>query len=220
MINNLLILDSMNENDRRALITVIVIAVVLFLLLGFIGMGIRKTMQIQGNKMETMMHDVVKTGIVSSPRQFKAFARKKNRRLLYRETLRPFGVGLLGLAAWTISNIITGDWGLNFFYVFFDELFVHFTWPTTQFFGLTIVSNWPQAIEGTPNFQLNHLGAYISAALFLIAIAWFAFVCQAFLSRTIRMYNLSRTIYEKRLEGYNANEAMGITPTQAPTQED
>ena len=113
----------MSENDKRALIALVIILVILFVLIGLLGMAVRKTMEYQGKRADTLMHDVTITKVVTTPLQFRVLGRKKNHRLLYRQSLWPFLVALTGLIIWIIASLATRNWTENIFADFGDLFF-------------------------------------------------------------------------------------------------
>ena len=72
---NLFIL--LSESDKKALIVLLVIAMVLFLIIGLLGVAVRKTMIYQGKKADNMLHDVAITHVVDTPAAFKKLGLKK-----------------------------------------------------------------------------------------------------------------------------------------------
>ncbi len=79
-------------------------------------------------------------------------------------------------------------------------------------FGIWIFARWPESVEGYPRFDVNNLVAYIVAFLYTADLIWYAVICQAYLARFFRIQRLSRSIYEKSLEGFKAQEDIPITP--------
>ena len=201
-----------NEADHRALIIAIIILVVLFFIIGLIGMGIRALMAIQAKRIETAMADVTKTHVVQTPDEFRKLAIKKSNRMLYRDTLVPFLLCFIGLLIWTIGNLIYHRWGANIF-ADFQDLFFSFDWEAegviVKVFGLSLVGQIPP-VSHRPEFILDHLCNYFAVAFFLVSWVYYFVVCQAFLSRLYALFHLGRTVFEKSLTDYHADD--GDTP--------
>ncbi len=201
-----------NEADHRALIIAIIILVVLFFIIGLIGMGIRALMAIQAKRIETAMADVTKTHVVQTPDEFRKLAIKKSNRMLYRDTLVPFLLCFIGLLIWTIGNLIYHRWGANIF-ADFQDLFFSFDWEAegviVKVFGLSLVGQFPP-VSHRPEFILDHLCNYFAVAFFLVSWVYYFVVCQAFLSRLYALFHLGRTVFEKSLTDYHADD--GDTP--------
>lgn len=211
----------LSDADRRALIIMLVILVLLVLIIGLIGVAVRATMRHQAERADTMMHDVAVTHVIDNPHAFRKFGFKKNNRALYRDSLWPFAIALAGVVVWAIFNIAVSRWNENP-WEHFGELFFRFKWDNADYpdsdplwvkvFGMTIVARWPETIEGYPRFEVGHLCSYIAVGLWIVAILWYAYACQAYISRAIRIYKRSNTVYKKSLEGFNANANIEITP--------
>lgn len=211
----------LSETDRKALIVLLILLVLLILIIGLIGMAVRATMKYQAKRADTMMHDVVKTHVIDSTKAFRRFGMKKNNRALYRDSLYPFLVALVGVLVWVFFNLATGRWGENV-WGHFGELFFRFKTDNSQYpaddplwvkvFGITLIARWPELVEGYPRFEVAHIASYIEVALWLVAIFWYAYCCQAYIARFVRIYRRSTSVYEKSLEGFNANADIDITP--------
>ena len=196
-----------NEADHRALVIGIIILVVLFFFIGLIGMAIRAIMSIQTKRIETAMSDVTKTHVVKNTKEFRTLALKKSNRMLYKDSIIPFLIAIAGILAWAISNLITQRWGANIFSDF-GELFFSFNWNADgviiSLFGLKLIGAFPP-VASSPTFVLEHLGNYIAVALFITSWVYYFVVCQAFLSRLYALMHLGRTVFEKTLSDYKAD---------------
>ena len=209
----------LSETDRRALIILLVILVLVVLLIGLFGVAVRTIMKYQAKRADTMMSDVARTHVIDNGRAFRAFGFKKNNRALYRDTLIPFLIAMVGLTIWIVFNLATGRWGENV-WEHFGELFFRFKLSNADYppddplfvkvFGITLIARWPAAVEGYPRFEVSHIASYIEVFLWLIAIGWYALMCQGWIARMVRIYRRSVTVYEKSLEGFNANEDIHI----------
>lgn len=204
----------LSESDKKALIVLLVIAMVLFLIIGLIGVAVRKTMIYQGKKADNMLHDVAITHVVDTPAAFKKLGFKKNCRKLFKESLYPFLIAFVGVMVYVITNIATSRWNENPFSIF-SELFFSFDWNAegvwTKVFGITLLASFPP-VSHSPTFVLANLPFYIAAACFYVAIAYYLVVCQAFLSRAIMINRRASSVFEKSLEGFKASEDIKITP--------
>ncbi|MCR5348854.1 MAG: hypothetical protein K6E59_04525 [Bacilli bacterium] len=219
--NNILVSVELSDTDRRALIVMLVVLVVLVILIALLGMALRAIMHIQADRADTMMHDVAVTHVIDNPKQFRMFGFKKNNRALYRDSLKPFLVGLVGVLIWVIFNLATGRWADNP-WEHFGELFFRFKWDNADYpatdplwvkvFGMNLLARWPDIVEGYPRFAVEHLASYFEVAFWIVAIGWYAFCCQGYIARAARIIRRSHSVYKKSLEGFNANADIEITP--------
>ncbi len=207
---------TMSETDKRALIIFLIIAIIVFIIIALIGFAVRKTMSFQMKRADTMMHDVTVTHVVNSSKQFRRVGRIKNCRLLYRQTLVPFLIALIGLVIWIITAAVTSNWVLNPFEDSKD-LFFAYDWAEeglfVNVFGLTLLSRWP-TVSHSPEFLIEHLPSYIIALSWVIAGIYYLVVCQAFFSRMIMIWRRSHSVFEKSLEGYHASRDIDIKPKE------
>ena len=206
---------SLSDTDRRVLVIALIIILIAFLLAALIGIAIRHTMLYQSKRADAFMHDVAVTHVVATPKEFRALGFKKNNRILFRSSLIPFGIGILGLLIWIISNIASGRWGENIFVVW-SELFFHFDWKGTpedpvfvKVFGMSLLARFP-SVSAAPTFRVEHIPAYIEVFLFLTSWIYYAVVCQAYIARLIMIIYRSNDIFEKSLEGFKANKDIVI----------
>lgn len=229
--NNLFLVSvALNESDRRLLIILIIILFVLFLLLGFLGMAIHKTMVHQAEKVDTIMSDAARTHVVDSPKSFKRLAIRKSNRLLYKQTLIPFAISALALLIWVFCCLGFDTWEENIF-AHFSELFFHYEWNAeaevyrddpliVKVFGISMLARFP-SLTHKPAFVLEHLPAYIEVALFYVSWIWYAYLCQAWLSRFVMIYHRARTIYSKSLKDFKAEDDIKYTAKNpAPPSQD
>ena len=211
----------LSETDTKALIILLIVFVIVILLIGLFGVAVRAVMRYQAKRADNMMHDVAVTHVIDNPKSFRRFGFKKNNRALYRDMLYPFAVALIGVLIWVIFNLATGKWSENVF-DHFGELF--FRWKTdnadypaddplwVKIFGITFLARWPETVEGYPRFDVAHIASYIEVTLWIIALIWYAYACQGYIARMIRIIRRSSSVYEKSLEGFNANTQVEITP--------
>ncbi len=220
MINLSLVSVSMSDSDKRLLIILIIILFVLFLLLGFLGIAIHKTMVHQAEKVDTIMSDAARTHVVDSPKSFKSLAMRKSNRLLYKQTLIPFAISVVALLIWVFCSLGFNTWTENIF-AHFSELFFHYEWNASaeiyrddplivKVFGISMLARFP-AVTHKPTFVLEHLPAYIEVALFYVSWIWYAYLCQAWISRFVMIQHRARTIYSKSLKDFKAEEDIKYT---------
>lgn len=87
--------------------------------------------------------------------------------------------------------------------------------PRVTFFGFTLISDWPP-LSHTPTFHVEAIISYIILPLFVVSIVWYLVTVQAYIARTFRLLKLSRSIYGKNLDNYNAATNTFIAPEQKP----
>ena len=110
---NQVVFIQLSENDKRIIIAVFLILILLFVLIGFIGSLIVRTMKWQGKKCDTLVSDVVTNHIVTTPLQLRLYARKKNIRYFIKQAWIPIILILVGVLVIVIRDAITQDWSYN-----------------------------------------------------------------------------------------------------------
>ena len=209
MISPMLI--ALTETDKRVLIALCFVLIFAFILLGYIGLLIQRVMKNQGMKMDTMMHDIVITRVVSNKKQFIKCARTKNWVYFFKQAWIPLIILAVSFLIWITAQSIY-EFNYNLFdtqKTGFTTLFFTFNWEDpelyTKVFGLTLLAKWPE-LANTPHFEVEALFSYFFLPTFLTGIIWYLILLQALIARTYKMYRLADAIYEKSLEGYNINK--------------
>ena len=191
----------LSENTKKALIILFLIFIILFVLIGYISLAVEGVMKKQGTKADEMLSDVVRAEYFDKEKPFRKFAWKKNMKVFYYEARIPF---LILLGAWftyVLFCLFTGKWGynpLNRVDGFGTLLFEFGEWPKEKFFGITLISGWPE-IVGKPHFVPLAIFSYIFVPANIVGIGWFLFCTQAYIARVIRIRKIARGIYRKKL---------------------
>lgn len=211
---NPILLIKLSENDKRVIIAIFLILILVFVLIGLIGSLIVRTMKWQGKKCDTLVSDVVTNSIITTPSQLRVYARKKNARYFIKQAWIPILLILTGVLIIIIRDAVKSDWSYNPFNIndgFGTLLFIcdfeHAQYVTI--FGITVLADWPPFI--TPHFEQAALVSYFAVPPLIIGACWYLVAAQAYLARTIRAYKLSKTVFEKSLEDFNQNTPLNQT---------
>ena len=215
---NPLFLLKLSENDKRIIIAICLVIILLFVLIGFIGSIVLRTMKWQGKKCDTLVSDVVVNRIVTTPHQLRVYARKKNTRYFIKQAWIPIILIIAGIIILIIHNSVTDNWSYNPFNI--DDGFgtLLFVWDFkdpdsyTKVFGIKVMASWPP-LANEPHFAVEALASYFAIPFLFVGAGWYLVVAQAYLARTIRAYKLSKQVFEKSLEGFNQNTPVN---TQLP----
>ena len=213
------LLIKLSENEKRVIIALLIVFILIFVLIGLLGSLVVKTMKYQGKKMDNLVSDVVTTRVITTKKKFFPYARKKNRLQFFKQSYFPIILLTIGLAILLIFEATHG-FKYNPFNTDdgFGTLFYTFNLSnkeayTTKIFGLTVISSWPP-IATEPHFVWKAWAAYLSLPIILVGGLWYLVTAQCYLARTIRMYKLASTIFDKSLEGFNQNTPMNTNPMQ------
>lgn len=210
---NPVILIQLTENDKRILIALLLVIILVFVLIGLLGSLIVRVMRWQGRKCDTLVSDVVTYRIVKHAKQLKKYARKKNARYFIKQAWIPILIIVLGALAILIHGIVTKNWLYNPFNK--DDGFgtLLFIWDFndadsyTVVFGLKVLAKWPPLIS-SPHFVVNAIYSYIAIPCFIVGGIWYFIAAQAYLARTIRAHALAKKVFEKSLENFDQNSPL------------
>ncbi len=216
----------MDSSDKKLLIALLVIFVILFIIIGLIGMGIRKLMEIQGNRIDREMGNVARTGVVYDPETFKKLAREKNSRIYFQQSALPIGIATVGILIFVFANAATKRWGDNLFEQF-GTLFYRFDWDNPdnfhEFFGITILCQFPPLMDdaygGKPYVDPDYWLAYTVIPIWTTAIVYYLVVSLAFLSRHFRINQRASSIYDHKLGEFNYYDAFAMKGNPAKKAE-
>lgn len=211
------VLLKLSENDKRIIIAICLVIILLFVLIGVVGSIVVRTMKWQSKKCDTLVSDVVVNRIVTTPHQLRVYARKKNIRYFIKQAWIPILLILTGVLIIIIHNAVTKNWSYNPFNIedgFGSLLFVwDFKDPDsyTKVFGITVMASWPP-LANEPHFVVEALASYFAVPLVIVGACWYLVVAQAYLARTLRAYKLSKQVFEKSLDGFNQNTPINPQP--------
>ena len=203
----------LSEGDKRLIFVIFLALLILLIIIGAIGYLITKVMKYQSTKLETAVYDVVVTKVITDEKAFKKYAWKKNVQMLLKQTWIPILIIAFGFLILLIRAIIYNNWTYNAFNYTdgFGTLFHVWDWktvPTTKIFGITVISEWPRALN-TPHLEGHAWAAYIFAPCLIVGGIWYILAVQAFFARLFKTKSLAHSVFKKSLENYN--QARGFT---------
>jgi hypothetical protein len=181
----------------------------------------------QGKKMDTLIHDVVVSKVITDKKQLNRYGDKKSWALFFKQSA--IGLLLIALAfvALLIQFFITNHWPDVFDYQHegFTTLFHIFDWGNEKYyttvFGIKVLASWPGLLN-SPHFEVAALGSYFFLPLFSVGLGWYLVSVLSLISRKLRLIDRKNNIFEKTLEGYNQNTGFATAqqnnPQQAPQQ--
>ena len=210
---NPVILIKLSENDKRVIIALLFVLILVFVIIGLLGSLIIRTMRWQGKKCDTLISDVVTHRIIQNPHQLRKYACKKNARYFIKQAWIPVLIILIGAGALIIHNIVNKNWAYNPFNKddgFGTLLFLwYFSDPDsyTVVFGLKILAKWPPLMN-RPHFVVEAIFSYICVPCFIVGGIWYFVAAQAYLARTIRAHALAKKVFEKSLDNFDQNSPM------------
>lgn len=196
-------LIKLTENDKRLIIVVLLLFILLFVIAGYVGLLVRKIMNAQASKADDMLHDVVEAGVITNERKLFLFGIKKNYREFFRRAWIPFLIMLVGSTVLLLNCAFSKNWSYNIWDYEkqgFNTLFYVHDWSvffTSSEEGFAIT--WPKLIS-TPHFSTEAWASYIFVPSMIVGGSWFTFQVQGYIARTIRIYKISKKAFRKTME--------------------
>jgi len=223
---NLLI--QFTENDKRLLIAVLLVLILIFVLAGYIGMLITRVMKWQGKKVDDMMHDITITNVVFDKKSFRKVAHKKSWRYFFKKSWIPIIILIVAFAVLFLCQSL-----YDFKYDIFDfettgfnTLF--FIWKDTgekhaflEFMGMEMTTTIN--LVHSPVFKVEAIWSYIFVPIFLTGAIWYLIYVQCLISRAIRIFELSRKVYDKSMDDINMSKNVSgfssVNPNEPPKEQ-
>ena len=202
---NLLI--SLSENDKRLIFALLIIFVLIFVLIGYLGYLITRLMKLQGKKIDTLVADAVVSRVITTKKHFIQYSRKKNWRLFFKQAYIPILILLTAVIVLIIRDAIYKDFSYNPFNKETGFASILFLWDFSSCItrqGASLLVNWPVLIN-SPHLVAEAWGGYLFGVLILVGGIWYFVALQSLIARTIRLISLSTSVFEKTLEGFNQN---------------
>lgn len=195
-------------NQRLELLYLLIALVLLALaLVGGIGWLFETLIKKYGDQVDAETWKIYETRTVNTPKEFAKIAYKKSHRQAFKDyfwALLTIGLmlgTLFGYMAFMNDPTLIQDL-FNYETRGFNTIFPIFDWaniPTSNFFGLNIISDWPTLLN-VPRFVPE---ATISYVIFLLAFFGGLLLMRATLAligRTLRIQNKRNQIFMKNLD--------------------
>jgi ABC-type multidrug transport system fused ATPase/permease subunit len=201
--NNFLFLAKLTDKDLRLIIALFLILFLVFLIFALIYDVVKQVMKRQGRRVDSDMHLLVEANLIRTPKEFRHFARKKSDIAFFKQLFPAFLIAVVTTIIYGVSMIFMGPIDLfDYKTEGIGTIFYIFDWanvPTSNFFGLQLMSDWPKVIS-TPHFSARAIVSYVVAPLYLITIIWAFIAYQSYLSRFIRIGVLNKKLFSGNLD--------------------
>ena len=176
--NNLIpMLIQLTEKDKRLLIALFILLIVIFVLIAYIANGIKALMRRYAKGIDGYMHDLCKSGLVKDPGEFRKQVYLRETKTLYLSTRWAFRIGIGITALLFVYALVFKPSGDNLFGFFSDSmnnLKIQLEWPKDEFFGIkNFPVDWPTVVKWpSPEFNFSSIITYVS----VIGYAYVAFM--------------------------------------------
>ena len=206
------ILISLSETDKRVIFVLLLLIIVTLVIFGYIGLLITRIMKWQGKRVDNFTHDVVVTKVIDNKKDFVRYANKKNWVWFFKQAWKPLTIMLIASLFLIIHHAVTKNWDYDLFDYqktgFGTLLFIwDFNDPDLykEFFGIRIIADWPPLVN-TPHWEWDAWCSYIFVPAAFIGGGWYLIALQCVVARTIRIWQLKHSVFDKSLDNYNQND--------------
>lgn len=205
----------LTEKDKRLLIALFIILILIFVLVAYIGQGIKSLMRRYAKGIDGYMHELCSEKLVNNPKEFRKQVFKKESKVLYSKTrwiFRAFVVFTVAFIIYSITVKPNGD-GALFGYVGSNikDLFVDFEWPKDEFFGIkNFPVDWPYVAKGpTVHFTIPSIVSYVMFIVWVITFFGLFTSTLRFIARINRARVKSVEVFSRSLDDVNFSEGQG-----------
>lgn len=203
------ILVSLSEGDKRMIFALVLVLLLILALMGYLSFLLVKLMKWQGKKVDTLIHDVVVTRVITDKKHLISYGRKKNWALFFKQAWIPLTVVVFGILIWIIGCTVLQDFSYNPFNTYNGFGSIFWTWKISgEYTDTQLIKFAKLVIDNTPHMTASGWSGYISAPCYIIGGTWYIVTVMALIGRTIKLHKRSSEIFEKSLEGFNQNEAL------------
>ena len=203
------VLITLSDNDKRLIFSLLLILVVVIVLIGLLGYILYRVMKWQSKKMDSLVHDVVVTKVITDKKSFIKYGRYKNWALYFKQAYIPLLIILFAFIILIVHNSITSDWSYNPFSTYDGFGTIFFTWKNSgEYTDGSLIKFAKLVVDNKPHLINIAWAGYIFGPSILVGGVWYFRVASCLLSRTILLYKRGHDIFEKSLEGYNQSEAI------------
>lgn len=201
----ILYLAKLSEDTKRLLIALLFALIIFFIIVGCIGLIVKKVMKKQAQGADDMMYDVIRAGIFNNKKDLIKFGIKKNHVVFFKQAWKAFLVMVAASVILILYCLIMNNWDVDIF-DYQNEgvgtLFHVFDWknvPKTKVFGITLISDWPPLLS-SPHWSWNAWGAYIFVPTMLVGLIWFMICVQAYIARSFRIYKVAKKVFSRSVD--------------------
>ena len=207
MLSMLPMLIQLTEKDKRLIVALFILFIVLFVLIAYIANGIKAIMRKYAKGIDGYMHDLCKAKLVKNPKEFREQVFKKETKVLYLKTRWAFRIGValtVLLLVYAYSVRPSGDETFAFFTNALSDLRIHSEWPKGEFFGFkNFPIDWPIITKGpTPEFTLSSIITYVCVVGYIYVFFVIVTGTMRFIARLNRARVKSAEVFSKTLDNF------------------
>ena len=195
-------LITLSESDKRILISLCLILILIFILVGYLVKFIKYLLRVQGDYVEKSMYDILDADLINDKKHFFKVSWEKNTRKFYFSARLPIILLISLLCIVLIYQTVIENYSWEFFSFYLKEASFKLHWPTQEFFGMSIINDWP-SIEKASVFYFHKFDAWLTYIVFIVgiyAIIHFILCSISLLVRNIRTIKVGNEYFKKDLD--------------------
>lgn len=202
-------LIQLTEKDKRVLIALFIILILIFVLVAYIGQGVKNLMKRYSKGIDGYMHELCKAKLVNNPSEFRMQVYKKETKVLYERTRWIFRVFIVFMAAFIIYSLVAKPGGENTPFAYVGEnikmLFFDLDWPKGEFFGIdNFPVDWPYiSRKPDPSFTFPAIVSYVMLIVWVVTFIGVFTSTLMFIARIDRGRKKSTEVFSRSLDDAN-----------------
>ena len=217
-------LVKLSESDKRVLIALCLVFIILFVIVGYLVKLIRYIIRKKADFVENSMYDLLDANVIEDKKHFRKVSWKKNRVRFYFDARVPVIFILLSLFIILLYMCVVG-FDISFIIDYNKELKFTLDWSETGDILLgfiPVLAEWPKVVD-IPTFHFDRFDAWL-VYIFDIGMIYgliHFFLCSTFfLARNIRTITVANEYFKKDLNKLKEAklQARGIH-TKEPSEE-
>lgn len=208
---NLDFLIQLTEKDKRIIVALFILLILIFVLVAYVAQGIKALMKNYAKGIDGYMHELCSAKLVDNPKDFKKQVFKKESKVLYQKTRWVFRVFILSTVGFVIYTLIAKPGGdaNPFGYVgeSLNSLLINFDFPKGEFFGIKnfpidwpYVASWP-----SPKFDIPSIVSYVMLIVWVVTLICVFTSTLRFIARINRARVKSTEVFTRSLDDANFN---------------
>lgn len=200
-------LVQLTEKDKRLLVALFIAFIIIFVLVAYIGQGIKALMKKYAKGIDGYMHELCSAKLIKTPKEFRAQVFKKESKVLYASTRWVFRVFIVITTAFIIYTCVAKPSGEgNALFAYFGEnikgLFIDLDWPKGEFFGIkNFPVDWPYVARGIEiKFTLSSIICYVTFISWIFVLFGLFTSTLRFIARMHRAKVKSTEVFSRSLD--------------------
>ena len=199
-------LIQLTEKDKRLLVALFIVLIIVFVLIAYIGQGIKALMKKYSKGIDGYMHELCSAKLVTNPKAFRKQVWKRETKVLYHNTRWILRVFVLSMVGFVVYSLIAKPGGEStpFGYVghYLGELMIDFEWPKGEFFGISSFPiDWPYVAKGSEvYFNLPSIVSYVMLIVWIVTFFGLFTNTLKFIARIHRGIEKSTEVFTRSLD--------------------